>query len=101
MIGSPAGFKNKCIVVIPTKIGKIKASAKGTKNPDNSKTPTRISITLTIGKKYPVLAKAPISAPASGAIGGLAMKLKNPFNPKITKANPNSSLAPSNAFVFI
>ena len=73
-MGSPAGFKKRCIEVMPTKIGKMKARAKGTKVLVSKKRPAVISMTLIMGKKYRVLANAPIKAPASAVIGGLGIK---------------------------
>ena len=51
MMGRPAGFRNKCIVVIPTSIGVIKTMANGAKRLKIKSTPTSTSIVLIMGKK--------------------------------------------------
>lgn len=99
--GIPFGSSMKLCSAITVKIGVIVTNARETKRFVNSDNPTRISILFITGNIKPVLKSAPRNSAASGVGGGIGIKFKKPFVPKITNNSPKDNLVIVNSFDFM
>ena len=87
------GAKKRWNKKILSKTGVKITKAKGTKYPVSNKNPTKVSVPLRSGKKYPDWANPPIKAAGKPDIGGCGIKWRNPFKPNTKNTKPRSTLA--------